>query len=378
MGAAAMVARRIGEGDAARASAAAVQAILGGGAISLALGGARIVFARDLLVLLGASPALAATERNFTAILLGRNTSVLLLFLINGIFRGAGDPARAMRARWLANLLNLVLDPILIFGLGPVPALGLEGAAIATTFSRAVGVVYQLRQLADPRGRVVVRWRQARLNMSVLTRLMRVSGIGIVQYLVGTASFLGLIRILAPFGDTVLAGYTVAIRIIIFVLLPAWGIGNAAATLVGQNLGAGKPDRAERAVWFTAQCNTVFLGLVGLFFCRVCEPDRRSADDRPRRGRGRRGGAPRHLLQLRWGFGLVTVVAFNGEGDTSTPTWINFLVYWVVQLPLAGVLAIGLGLGPMKVFATVAVCQTLLAAVGVAAFRRATWKTRTI
>ncbi len=169
MGAAAMVARRIGEGDAARASAAAVQAILGGGAISLALGGARIVFARDLLVLLGASPALAATERNFTAIMLGRNTSVLLLFLINGIFRGAGDPARAMRARWLANLLNLVLDPVLIFGLGPVPALGLEGAAIATTFSRAVGVVYQLRQLADPRGLVVVRWRQARLNMSVLT-----------------------------------------------------------------------------------------------------------------------------------------------------------------------------------------------------------------
>ena len=221
--------------------------------------------------------------------------------------------------------------------------------------------------------------RPARLELQTLLRLLRVSGVGILQYLVGTASFLGLIRILAPYGDTVLAGYTVAVRIIIFVLLPAWGVGNAAATLVGQNLGAGQPDRAERAVWFTARLNTLFLGLVGLLFVVFARPivELLAADPEV-------VSVAATCLRIVacsyvfWGFGLITVVAFNGAGDTTTPTWINFFVYWLVQLPLAWTLAGPLGLGPYGVFVTVAVCQTLMAAVGVLAFRRGSWKTRVL
>ena len=379
MGAAAMVARRIGEGKPERASAAAVQAIACGCVVSVGLGVVGVVFASDLLGLLGASPEVAANGRTFTAIMLGGCVTVTLLFMINGIFRGAGDPVVAMRALWLANLVNIVLDPILIFGLGPIPALGLEGAAIATTVGRGLGVAYQLRALSDRNRRVVVDWRRARLELQTLLRLLRVSGIGIVQYLVGTASFIGLIRILAPFGETVLAGYTVAIRIIIFVLLPAWGVGNAAATLVGQNLGANRPDRAEQAVWFTARLNTLFLGVVGVIFVVFARPIVGLLATDP-------GVVATAATCLRivaasyvfWGFGLVTVVAFNGAGDTTTPTWINFFVYWVVQLPLAWTLAGPVGLGPSGVFVTVAVCQTLMAVVGVLTFRRGRWKTRAL
>ncbi len=379
MGAGAMVARRIGEGEPERAASAAVQAIACGCAVSLVLGVPGVVYAADLLALLGATPELAADGRLFAAIMLGGNATVTLLFLINGIFRGAGDPVLAMRALWLANLVNIVLDPILIFGLGPIPAFGLEGAAIATTIGRGLGVAYQLRALANRNGRVVVDWRRARLEVPVLLRLLRVSGVGILQYLVGTASFIGLIRILAPFGDTVLAGYTVAVRIIIFVLLPVWGVGNAAATLVGQNLGAGRPDRAERAVWFTARLNTVFLGVLGVIFVVFARPivGLLAADPEV----VALAAACLRIVACSyvfWGFGLVTVIAFNGAGDTTTPTWINFFVYWLVQLPLAWTLAGPAGLGPLGVFVTVAVCQTLMAAVGVLAFRRGRWKTRAL
>ena len=264
MGTAAMVARRIGEGSPERAAVAAVQAIATGVAVSIVMGAAGVIFASELLQMLGATPTLAANDRLFTAIMLGGNITVMLLFLINAVFRGAGDPALAMRSLWLANLINILLDPVLIFGLGPIPAMGLVGAAVATTFGRVIGVLYQMRQLSNGSGRIVIDWRIASLNIAVMARLFRVSGIGVVQYLVSTASFLGLIRILAPFGETALAGYTIAIRIIIFILLPAWGMGNAGATLVGQNLGAGLPDRAEQSVWFTARCNTVFLGAIGV------------------------------------------------------------------------------------------------------------------
>ena len=343
------------------------------------LGVIGVVYASDLPALLGATPEMAANGRLFRAIMLGGSVTVTLRFLINGIFRGAGDPVLAMRALWLANLVNIVLDPILIFGLGPIPALGLEGAAMATTVGRGLGVAYQLRALTNRHGRVVVDWRRARLELQTLRRLLRVSGVGILQYLVGTASFIGLIRILAPFGDTVLAGYTVAVRIIIFVLLPAWGVGNAAATLVGQNLGAGRPDRAERAVWFTARLNTLFLGLVGLVFVAFARPIVELLATDPAvvaiAATCLRIVACSYVF---WGFGLVTVVAFNGAGDTTTPTWINFLVYWLVQLPLAWTLAGPAGLGPRGVFVTVAVCQTLMAVVGVLAFRRGHWKTRAL
>jgi len=379
MGTAAMVARRIGEGSPELAAVAAVQAIATGIAVSFVLGVAGVLLAPQLLQLLGATPELAANGRLFTMIMLGGNVTVMLLFLINAIFRGAGDAALAMRSLWLANLINIVLDPILIFGLGPIPAMGLEGAAIATTFGRAMGVLYQLRQLGNHRGRIVVDWRRAGLDVAVMARLLRVSGIGVVQYLVSTASFLGLIRILAPFGETALAGYTIAIRIIIFILLPAWGMGNAAATLVGQNLGAGNPDRAERSVWFTARCNTVFLGLVGLLLLVYADPVvglfATDADAAMVAATCLRTVSYSYVF---WGFGLVTVQAFNGSGDTTTPAWINFFVFWVIQLPLAWSLSVSAGFGPGGVFAAIALSQSLLAVVGVIVFRRGSWKGRKI
>ncbi len=379
MGTAAMVARRVGEGSTEQATVAAVQAIATGVVVSIVLGAGGVIFARQLLGMLGATPELAAHGRLFTAIMLGGNITIMLLFLINAIFRGAGDPALAMRSLWLANLINIVLDPVLIFGLGPIPAMGLVGAAVATTFGRAIGVLYQLRQLSNGRWRIVVDWRTASLNVGVMVRLFRVSGIGVVQYLVSTASFLGLIRILAPFGETALAGYTIAIRIIIFILLPAWGMGNAAATLVGQNLGAGNPDRAERSVWFTARCNTVFLGTIGVVLLAFATPIVRLFTTEP-------DAVAVAVACLRtvslsyvfWGFGLVTVQAFNGSGDTTTPAWINFFVFWTVQLPLAWVLSGPVGLGPGGVFVAIAVSQSLLAVVGVVVFRRGTWKERKI
>ena len=375
MGTAAMVARRVGEGSRDRAAVAAVQAIATGVAVSVVLGAMGVIFATELLQLLGATPALATHGRLFTSIMLGGNITVMLLFLINAIFRGAGDPALAMRSLWLANVINILLDPVLIFGIGPIPAMGLEGAAIATTFGRTIGILYQLRQLSNGSGRIVIDWRGAGLKVAVMARLFRVSGIGVMQYLVSTASFLGLIRILAPFGETALAGYTIAIRIIIFILLPAWGMGNAGATLVGQNLGAGHPDRAERSVWFTARCNTVFLGAIGLVLLACADPIVGLFTTEP--DVAAIAAACLRIVSLSyvfWGFGLVTVQAFNGSGDTTTPTAINFFVFWMVQLPLAWTLSGPVGLGPSGVFTAIAVSQSLLAVVGVTVFRRGTWK----
>ena len=379
MGTAAMVARRVGEGSTKQAAVAAVQAIATGVAISIVLGTLEVIFATELLLMLGATPELATHGRLFTSIMLGGNITVMLLFLINAVFRGTGDQALAMRSLWLANLINILLDPVLIFGLGPIPAMGLEGAAVATRSDAPSASCYQLRQLSNRSGRIVIDWRSAALNMAVMARLFRVSGIGVVQYLVSTASFLGLIRILAPFGETALTGYTIAVRIIIFILLPAWCMGNAGATLVGQNLGAGYADRAERSVWFTARCNTVFLGATGVVLLVLADPIvglfTTEADA------AAIAAACLRIVSLSyvfWGFGLVTVQAFNGSGDTTTPTVINFFVFWVVQLPLAWTLSGPVGLGPSGVFTAIAVSQSLLAVIGVAVFRRGTWKGREI
>ncbi len=379
MGTTAMVARRIGEDDPKAASVAAQQAIALGLAIAIPIGLASILLSENLLRWMGASAEVAEYGSSFNAILLGGNATVMLLFLINAVFRGAGDPALAMRALWIANGLNIVLDPILIFGWGPFPAFGLAGAAIATTVGRGVGVGYQFWKLNHPDSRVRVDWRRIRIVPPIMARLARVSGIGILQYLVGTASFLGLVRIIALFGATALAGYTIAVRVIIFVLLPAWGMGNAAATLVGQNLGAGDTDRAEKSVWLTALCNSLFLGVVSVILIFFAEPLVGFFSGDPQVNQV----AARSLRifsysYVFWGYGMITVLAFNGAGDTTTPTWINFLVYWVLQLPLAYGLSVTLGMGPRGVFIAVAIAQAALAIVGVLAFRRGTWKTRTI
>jgi putative MATE family efflux protein len=374
----AAVARRIGEKDPEAAAVTAVQAIVLGVAVAVPTGVVGLVWPRELLTLMGMPRDVVEANWTYTAWMLGGNATILLLFLINAIFRGAGDATIAMRSLWLANGVNIVLDPCLIFGLGPFPELGIAGAAIGTTVGRAAGVVYQLRALAKG-GRVTVERRHLRVDAEVILRLLRVSLGGIVQFLIATASWLGLVRILTPFGAAALAGYTIAIRIVVVFILPSWGLCNAAATLVGQNLGAGKPDRAERSVWLTGLYNMGFLALVGVTFIVFAEPlvGFFTAD-----AAVRAAGAD-CLRIISYGYaayawGMVMVQAFNGAGDTLTPTWINFFCYWLFQIPMAWVLATALGQGPTGVYWAITIAESVIAVVAIVFFRRGAWKTRTV
>ncbi|HSS43941.1 MAG TPA: MATE family efflux transporter, partial [Thermoanaerobaculia bacterium] len=272
LGAAATVARRIGEKDPDRAASAAVSSIALGIAVAVPIGIVGASLAPRLLTLMGAPATVVQTGWRFTAVMLGANVVILLLFLINAIFRGAGDASIAMRTLWLANAINLILDPCFIFGLGFFPRLGVTGAAVATTCGRGIGVLFQLWTLSRGRGRIVIRRRHLKLEPAAMWRLLRISGNGIFQIAIGTASWIGLVRILSGFGSAALAGYTIGIRIIVFAILPSWGLSNAAATMVGQNLGAKKPDRAERSVWIAAFYNMIFLGLVGVTFVTLARP----------------------------------------------------------------------------------------------------------
>jgi putative MATE family efflux protein len=372
----ALVARRIGEKDRPGAAVTAVQAIFVGLAVSATVGLAGVLGARQLLSLMGGSPGLVDTGHSYTAVMFGGSATVMLLFLINGIFRGAGDATIAMRALWFANAINLVLDPCLIFGLGPFPELGLTGAAVATTIGRGLGVVYQVSVLMSGHGHIRIRRDQIRFDPGVTVGLLRVSAGGVLQFLIATASWLGLVRILAVFGSTALAGYTIALRILIFALLPSWGLSNAAATLVGQNLGARQPQRAERSVWLTAFANFVFLTSVGLVFVFFAEAVVGLFTSDP----AVRTVGANCLRFISFGYpfyayGMVMVQAFNGAGDTRTPTVINFFCYWLFQIPLAYVLATFTGMDQQGVFLAIAVSESLLAAVGVLAFRHGRWKT---
>src|SRR4029078_1031566 len=279
---------------------------------------------------------------------------------------------------WLANAVNIVLDPCLIFGLGPFPEMGIAGAAMGTTFGRAAGVLYQMRALARG-GRGAIARRHLRGDGAVIVRLLRVSLGGIVQFLIATASWLGLVRILTPFGAASLAGYTIAIRIIVVFTVPSWGLCNAAATLVGQNLGAGKPERAERSVWLTGAYNMGFLALVGLTFIVFAEPLLCFFPIDPAvRATGAEGLRIISYGYAAYAWGMVMVQAFNGAGDTVTPTWINFFGYWLFQIPMAWTLATGLGLGPTGVYWAITIAETVIAVVAVLFFRRGAWKTRTV
>ena len=375
----AMVARRVGEKDHEQAAVTAVQALLLGLVVSVPTGLAGAFWSRDLLEMMGAPKSVIQVGSGFTAWILGGNATILGLFLINAIFRGAGDASLAMRSLWLANAVNIVLDPCLIFGLGPFPRLGMTGAAVATTIGRGIGVLYQLHILFRGRGRIAVRARHLRLDVGVMLRLLRVSVGGIVQFLIATASWLGLVRILTPFGAVSLAGYTIALRIIVVAILPSWGMCNAAATLVGQNLGAGKPERAERAVWMAGLYNMVFLAVVaatfiafaeGLIACFTTDPAVVVL-----------GASCLRIVSYGYVFyawGMVMVQAFNGAGDTTTPTWVNFCCYWLFQIPLAWTLARTLGLGPTGVFLAITIAESLIAVVAIVCFRRGRWKTRTV
>ena len=375
----AMVARRIGEENVEGAGIAACQALIAGMVISIPISIVGLFFAPDLFRLMGASPGVVDTGSIYCTILFGTNAAILFLFLINAIFRGAGDAVPAMRALWLANIINMILDPILIFGLGPFPEMGIMGAAVATTTGRMIGITYQLSILVRGHSRLMITRRLVRLEIKVMRRLLRISLPGMLQYIIGTASWLGLFRILAEFGSSVLAGYTIAIRIVVFALLPSWGMGNAAATLVGQNLGARKPDRAERSVWIAAFSNMVFLGVVSVFMIVFARPlIQFFSDDAAVIKNGVDTLRIVSYTYVFFAFGMVTVQAFNGAGDTTTPTWIRFLSAWVIEIPLAYVLAVPLGMGAKGVFWAIAIAQTTLALIATFAFKRGRWKEKMI
>ncbi len=379
IGVTAMVARRIGEKDPDGAARTAAQALALGVVIAVVLGVFGATFAPVLLGLMGATPEIIEPGVSYTRIMLGGNATVLLLFMINAIFRGAGDAAIAMRVLWLANTINIVLDPMLIFGVGPFPELGIKGAAVATNIGRGTAVLFQLYTLARSSGRVRIMARHVTLNMGLMWQLVRLSGTGTFQVFVGTASWIGLVRILAAFGSDVLAGYTIGIRVIIFAILPSWGMSNAAATMVGQALGAGKPERAERAVWMAGFYNMIFLGIIGLTFV-VFAPQIVSvftSDPEP----ARYGILCLRIVStgfLFYAYGMVLTQSFNGAGDTWTPTIINLGCFWLLELPLAYALAHPLGIGPRGVFIAMTVAFSSLAVVSAVVFRRGRWKTRKV
>jgi len=376
----AMVARRIGEKDPEDAAVAAVQAIFLGLAVSFLIGVPCFIYAPNLLKLMGASPDIIATGSWYARIALGGGSgAVVLLFLNNAIFRGAGDAAIAMRLLWVSNIINLALDPCLIFGLGPFPRLGVTGAALATFTGRSIGVLYQFYRLTKGTERIRVLTRQIRLNMEVLWRLLRVSATGIVQFTIANTSWIGLVRIVSIFGAAALAGYTIAIRIVIFVILPSWGLSNAAATLVGQNLGAKQPERAEQSVWRTGLYNMLFLGGVGVLLGAFATPIVRLFTSDP-------AVVPLAASCLRivscgnigYAYAMVMLQAFNGAGDTVTPTIVNFFGFWLFEIPLAYWLAIPRGLHSNGVFLSIVIAESSIAAASVVLFRRGHWKTRQI
>lgn len=375
----AMVARRIGEKDPAGAAVAGVQAIVIGLAVSAAIGIPCLFYAPDLLRLMGASPQIISVGSGYARIALAGSGAIMMLFLNNAIFRGAGDAAIAMRLLWVSNIINLVLDPCLIFGWGPFPKLGVTGAALATFTGRSIGVLYQFYRLLRGTERIRILRRQIHLNFSVLFRLLRVSLTGILQFAIAHTSWIGLIRIVSVFGSAALAGYTIAIRILIFIILPSWGLSNAAATLVGQNLGAKQPERAETSVWRTGLYNMIFLGGIGFFFIIFAGPVIRLFTSDPL-------VFPLAVSCLRilsygnigYAYGMVMLQAFNGAGDTVTPTIVNFFGFWLVEIPLAYLLAITFHMHSSGVFWSIVIAECAIAAAGIVLFKRGRWKAQQI
>jgi putative MATE family efflux protein len=379
IGATAVVARRTGEKEPDAAAHAGAQAILLGILVALPIAILGIRFAPQLLATLGGSPEVQRGGAGFTRVVMGGNVAVLLLFLINAVFRGAGDASIAMRSLWLASACNMVLGPLFIFGVGPFPRLGLTGAAVGTTIGRSIGVLYQVSQLARRDGRVVIRARHLRPDPRALWQLARLSAAGVLQLLIGTTSWIGLVRVLSVFGSNVLAGYTIGLRVIVFALLPSWGLSNAAATLVGQNLGARKPERAEKAVWMAGFYNMCVLGGIGVLFVAFAGPIVHVFTDDP-------GIVPWGVWCLRivsigfvfYAYGMVLTSAINGAGDTWTPTLLNAVCFWLWEVPLAWALSRVAGLGPRGVFVAITVAFSTLALASAWVFRRGRWKMRAV
>ncbi|CAM1357466.1 MATE family efflux transporter [Tenacibaculum halocynthiae] len=376
MAATALIARRTGEKDSVGANQTAVQVIFLGIGISILISILGIVYPKEILALMGGEPNLIEEGFGYTRVLLGGNITVMLLFLINAIFRGAGNASIAMWTLILSNGLNIILDPIFIFGLGPIPAYGVEGAAIATTIGRGVAVITQLLILFYGKGKIKLVIKDLVLNIALIFNIIKVSLGGIGQFIIGTSSWVFLMRIMSEFGSEVLAGYTIAIRIMMFTLMPAWGMSNAAATLVGQNLGANKPDRAEKSVWITSKYCAYFMGIVSVVYILFASTFLEWFSNNPEVVSN--GALCLQVIAagyIAYAYGMVVIQSFNGSGDTKTPTLINFVCFWLFQLPFAYLMAITFDFGPQGVFWAITLAEILIAIIGILLFKKGKWKT---
>jgi putative MATE family efflux protein len=374
-----MVSRRIGEKRLDAASTTAFQAILTGIIVSLVIGIPGAFFSKSLLSTMGASKTIVDNMSGYTRIMLGGNIVIMMLFIINAIFRSAGDAAVAMRVLWIGNIINILLDPCLIFGLGPFPQMGVTGAAVATNIGRGSAVIVQFYLLFFGNKRIRLSKKHIMVNLKIMIKLLKLSIGSIGQNLIGTTSWIAMVRILSTFGSEVVAGYTIAIRIVGFTLLPSWGISNAASTLVGQNLGAKKPERAERSVWVTGWLNMILLGGIGLIY--IITPEffiRLFIDNDNVIKSGVLGLRIVSIGFIAYGLGMVLVNSFNGAGDTSTPLKINIFTFWMIEIPLAWFLAIKAGFGEKGVFIAIVVAESLMTIIAWLVFRKGKWKLKEV
>ena len=379
MGTNALVSRRVGEKHFAEASSEGMQAIITGIIISLLIAVPGLIFAKDLLRLMGASPQIITEYSAYPAIMYGGNIVIMLLFINNAIFRGAGDAAIAMRVLWIANGINLILDPLLIFGIGPFPEMGIAGAAIATNIGRGTAVAYPFYILFNGKARVKLGIQMVKIRWLKIVHLLNISYGGILQSIIATTSWVFMVRIISHFGSEAVAGYTIAIRIIIFLLLPSWGLSNAASTLVGQNLGANRSDRAEQSVWKVSKINVVFLGVLSLFFIaypeffiRLFTTDANVVSI---------GADCLRIVSygfIFYGLGMVLVQSFNGAGDTRTPTIFNLVAFWMIEIPLAYLLAIQFGFEQRGVFYAIIIAESSMSLMAWYFFRKGKWKTQQV
>jgi putative MATE family efflux protein len=375
----AMVSRRIGEKNYREARNISFQAMLTGASVSLLISFTGIFFSKQMLSLMGANDYIVNELSGYTTLVLGSNGIIMLLFINNAIFRSAGDAAVSMRILWLANLINLVLDPLLIFGIGPFPELGVMGAAVATTTGRGVGVLYQFYYYAKGKSRIKLYGREMALDFKVIGSLIRLSTGSIGQNIIATSSWIGLMRMVAIFGSNVLAGYTIAIRIVVFALLPSWGLSNAASTLVGQNLGAGKPERAEKAVWAASKINMILMGSIGLLFILVPGAILRLfTADAAILFYGIKALRIVSMGFAFYGLGMVLMNAINGAGDTLAPTKMNFLCFWLIEIPLAYLLGLYLNWAQNGIFISIVIAESCLSLIALYWFRRGSWKAVTV
>lgn len=377
----AIVARRIGEKSPEKASVSAVQAIAIAIVASFIFSVPGFFFGEQILQMMGGSQQLVASGKNYTIIMLSGNIVIMLLFVINAIFRSSGDAAISMRVLLFANVINIVLDPCLVFGWGPFPELGITGAAVATTIGRGFAVILQFYYLFFGKKRVQIHFKHIQLKIKESIQILKLSLGGIGQSLIATTSWIFLMRILAEYQSDVVAGYTIAIRIIIFVLLPSWGLSNAAATLVGQNLGAKKPERAERSVWIAGFANVIFLGLTGIVMIIIPKEIVSLLANAKDIEMIRYGTEA--LQTISYGFvayamGMVMIQSFNGAGDTSTPTYINFFSFWLIEIPLAAVLSFYTPLEYKGVFYSIIIAESFMTVVGIILFKRGKWKLREV